>query len=282
MLNFLSISSEPTIKSLAIGKFDGLHLGHKALLRELKDPKALLIIEKENYTRPYLTPLNYRSKLIDMPLFFVFLEKISHLSALEFLGLLKNKFPHLERLVVGYDFRFGYKRKNDALFLKEHFKETIVVPEVKVENTSVHSKMIKLALNNGDLILANKLLGRHYEVLGEVIKGQGLGHKELVPTLNLKIKDFILPSFGVYASLVKIENQIDKSVSFLGNRLSTDKNFAIECHALDKTIENPPKELTLQFVEKIRDNMPFNSLKELKNQIQKDISTAKEILSNLC
>ncbi|PDW16540.1 riboflavin biosynthesis protein RibF [Helicobacter pylori] len=279
MLNFLSISSEPKIKSLAIGKFDGLHLGHQALFKELKDPKALLIIEKKHYTKGYLTPLKYRTKLVGMPLFFVYLEEISRLNALEFLELLKKKFHHLERLVVGYDFRFGHGRQNDALFLKERFEKTIIVPEVKVQNISVHSKMIKLALSHGDLSLANKLLGRPYEVCGEVISDQGLGHKELVPTLNIKTKDFILPSFGVYASLVKIKDQIyQKSVSFIGNRLSTDQHFAIECHVLDTIIENPPKEIALRWVQKIRDNMRFSSLKELKNQIQQDILMAKEIL----
>ncbi len=214
-----------------------------------------------------------------MPLFFVYLEEISRLNALDFLELLKKKFPNLERLVVGYDFKFGYQRQNNALFLKEHFKESIIVPEVKVQNISVHSKTIRLALNHGDLALANKLLGRPYEVCGEVIKGQGLGHKELVPTLNIKTKDFILPSFGVYASLVKIKDQTyQKSVSFIGNRLSTDQHFAIECHILDAIIENPPKEIALRWVQKIRDNMRFNSLKELKNQIQQDILMAKEIL----
>lgn len=214
-----------------------------------------------------------------MPLFFVYLEEISQLNALDFLELLKKKFPNLERLVVGYDFRFGHERQNDALFLKERFEKTIIVPEVKIQNISVHSKIIKLALSHGDLSLANKLLGRYYEVCGEVISDQGLGHKELAPTLNIKTKDFILPSFGVYASLVKIKDQIyQKSVSFIGNRLSTDHNFAIECHVLDTIIENPPKEIALRWVQKIRDNMRFNSLKELKNQIQQDILMAKEIL----
>lgn len=181
--------------------------------------------------------------------------------------------------MVGYDFRFGHGRQNDALFLKERFEKTIIVPEVKVQNISVHSKMIKLALSHGDLLLANKLLGRPYEVCGKVISDQGLGHKELAPTLNIKTKDFILPGFGVYASLVKIKDQIyQKSVSFIGNRLSTDHNFAIECHAIDTIIENPPKEIALRWVQKIRDNMRFNSLKELKNQIQQDILMAKEIL----
>ncbi len=279
MLNFLSISSEPEIKSLAIGKFDGLHLGHQALFKELKDPKALLIIEKKHYTKGYLTPLKYRTKLVGMPLFFVYLEEISQLNALEFLELLKKKFPNLERLVVGYDFRFGHERQNDALFLKERFEKTIIVPEVKIQEISVHSKIIKLALSHGDLLLANKLLGRPYEVCGKVISGQGLGHKELAPTLNIKTKDFILPGFGVYASLVKVKDQIyQKSVSFIGNRLSTDQHFAIECHVLDTIIENPPKEIALRLIQKIRDNMRFSSLKELKNQIQQDILTAKEIL----
>ncbi|EQL67402.1 riboflavin kinase [Helicobacter pylori FD703] len=279
MLNFLSISSEPEIKSLAIGKFDGLHLGHQALFKELKDPKALLIIEKKHYTKGYLTPLKYRAKLVGMPLFFVYLEEISRLNALEFLDLLKKKFPNLERLVVGYDFRFGHERQNDALFLKERFEKTIIVPEVKIKEISVHSKTIKLALSHGDLSLANKLLGRPYEVCGEVISDQGLGHKELAPTLNIKTKDFILPSFGVYASLVKIKDPIyQKSVSFIGNRLSTDQHFAIECHVLDTIIENPPKEIALRLVQKIRDNKRFFSLKELKNQIQQDILRAKEIL----
>jgi riboflavin kinase/FMN adenylyltransferase len=127
--------------------------------------------------------------------------------------------------------------------------------------------------------LANDLLGRRYTVDGEVISGQGLGKKELVPTINLQVKDYQLPLEGVYVTRTYINNIWYSSVSFLGHRVTTDDSYAVETHILDNEIGKAEGEVVLEFVDFIRINQKFDSLDALKAQIQNDIATAKKRLA---
>jgi riboflavin kinase/FMN adenylyltransferase len=111
-----------------------------------------------------------------------------------------------------------------------------------------------------------------------VIQGQGLGKKELVPTINLNVKEYQLPLEGVYATRTLIDGQWLNSVSFLGHRVTTDDSYAVETHILDKEIGEVNGEIKLEFVDFIRFNKKFNSLDALKEEIQNDIGMAKKIL----
>ncbi len=258
------------IKSITIGSFDGIHLGHQVLIDQAE---AMVIIERNG---GYLSSGYRRSDYLDKPCFFYHFEKIYQLSAKAFVEKLCIDFPKLETIVVGYDFEFGHKKEGNTALLNELFHgEVIVVDEVKVDNISVHSRTIKSYLKDGNLLLANRLLGRSLTVEGKVISGQGLGKKELVPTINLNIYDYQLPKNGVYVTRTKIKNEWLDSVSFVGIRQTTDGAFAVETYVLDKALEEIKGNVSLEFLEFIRENRKFNGLKELKTQINLDITYTK-------
>ena len=262
-----------TIKSIAIGSFDGLHIAHQKLIEEAE---AIVIIERNG---GYLTPGYRRSLYTPKLCCFYHFDKIKSLSPQEFVQKLNENFPKLEKIVVGYDFAFGKEKAGDAAHLDELFEaEVCIVKEVSYEGISVHSRTIKKYLKEGNIEMANCLLGRKYRIDGEVVRGQGLGKRELVATLNLLVYSYQLPKEGVYATRTKIENRWYNSVSFLGHRVTTDGSFAVETHILDEDVGVVHGEVWLEFIAFIRENKKFNGLEQLKKQIEDDILKAKEIL----
>ena len=259
------------IKSIAIGSFDGIHLGHQVLINQVE---AVVIIERNEGV---LTSGYRRSFYINKPCFFYHFEKIQVLSAKAFVEKINIDFPCLETIVVGYDFSFAYKKEGNAQLLKELFNGKVkIISEVKVENVSVHSKIIKEYLGTGNVSMVSKLLSRPFRVKGRVVSGQGLGKKELVPTLNLSVKNYRLPKNGVYASYSKIQNEWLLSVTFLGHRVTTDGSFAVESYVLDRDIGIVTGFIEIEFVKFIRENQKFNGLDALKKQIQEDILEVKK------
>jgi len=177
---------------------------------------------------------------------------------------------------VGYDFKFGKNRQGSLKKLKKEF-DLKVVDEVKIGTISVHSQVIRELLKDAKIKEANKLLGRIYSITSKTKKGQGLGKKELVATINLADCDFLLPKDGVYATKTVIENKEFLSATFIGKRDSTDGEFAIETHLIDTKINFLPKEVEIKFYDFVRDNKKFDTLSELKKQIKSDITKIKEI-----
>ena len=262
-----------TIKSIAIGSFDGIHIAHKTLIDQVD---ALVIIERNG---GYLTPGYKRSHFTSKVCCFYHFDVIKSLDPEAFVNMLKEDFPALETIVVGYDFHFGKNKAGNAQALRDLCdKEVIVVEEVSIENIPVHSRTIKTYLREGNIAMANKLLGREYSISGEVISGQGLGKNKLVATINLDVKSYQLPLEGVYATRTLIDDEWLDSVSFLGHRVSTDGSFAVETHILDKEIAEVYGQIELAFVSFIRKNKKFDSLDALKQQIKEDIDAAKKIL----
>jgi riboflavin kinase/FMN adenylyltransferase len=148
-----------------------------------------------------------------------------------------------------------------------------------MDGISIHSRVIDRLLRDGNLIMANKMLGRNYQIDGFQIKGQGLGSREFVPTINLKIKNYTLPRDGVYATFTRVGEERFKSITFLGHRSTTDGSFAVETHILDRAIKSEDNQrLFVEFVSDIRTNRKFESFGELKAQIDLDIKRAKEIM----
>lgn len=262
------------IKSLAIGHFDGIHLGHKALFSYCYDG-GILVIEND---RLKLTPK--RESFINLPIFYKNINDIKNLSPEEFIKLLKNEFVNLKKIVVGYDFKFGKNRSADAIFLKNIFDgEVVIVNEKKINNISVHSEKIREFLKKANIKMANLLLDRVYEIKGNLIKGQGLGKKELFSTINLDTSNYFLPKNGVYATFTNLNNKDFKSVTFIGNRLSTDDKFSVETHIIEPFSEDKINgKITIKFKDFIRDNKKFENLNELKFQISKDILKVQDIL----
>ena len=261
------------IKSIAIGSFDGIHIAHQRLIEQAE---AIVIIERNG---GYLTPGYKRSLYTSKVCCFYHFDKIKSLTPQEFVAKLKKDFPQLEKIVVGYDFAFGKAKAGDAAHLNALFDgEVCIIKEVSCEGVSVHSRTIKSYLAEGNINMANCLLGREYRIDGEVVKGQGLGKKELVPTLNLHVEDYQLPREGVYATRTKVNEKWLPSVSFLGHRVTTDGSFAVETHILDEDIDEADGQVWLEFIAFLRENKKFDGLDALKVQISDDICKAREFV----
>ena len=262
-----------SIKSIAIGSFDGIHIAHRALIENVD---ALVIIERNG---GYLTSGYRRSYCTDKICCFYHFDTIKSLEPSAFIAMLEADFPLLERIVVGYDFAFGKDKAGNAETLEKLYpKEVCIINEVKLEEISVHSRTIKAFLCEGDIPMTNRLLGRAYQIEGRVIRGQGLGKKALVPTLNLEVFEYQLPQAGVYATRTWIDGVWMDSISFLGHRVTTDNAYAIESHILGYIREESITKTKIYFVDKIRDNHKFESLNALEKQIKIDILIAKECL----
>jgi riboflavin kinase/FMN adenylyltransferase len=270
-----TILVKDNIDTIAIGSFDGIHLGHMRLIDRLGDNGALFVIDKDHAN---LTPGIKRSEYSKYPCMYYHFLKVKDLTGEEFISLLKKEFVNLKKIVVGYDFAFGKKRSCNAEDLKTLFNgEVEVVDEFLYDGVSVHSSVIRELLKSKEVDQANKLFGREYSICGKVIKGQGLGKEELYPTINIAVKEYLFPREGVYASRTRIGSKIYNSVTFIGTRVSTDGNFSIETHVLDKNID-VLDEVEIFFVHFLRENRKFNNLKDLKEQISQDIDKAKCML----
>lgn len=268
-----------TITSIAIGGFDGMHIAHQELFKNLDENGAIVSIES-GYAN--LTPKRYRQEYSIYPIFYYVLENIRHLEGCEFIKLLKEEFPNLKKIVVGFDFCFGKDRKYCIEKLKELFEgEVLVIDEIKIDNIAVHSRIIRDYLKNGNIKMANKLLGKEYKIYGQKIIGQGLGAKSFVPTINLKVDEFLLPNEGVYITKTILDEYEFDSITFLGHRLTTDGSYAVETHILDQDIENKDYTIQIKFYQKLRDNKKFDTFEELKNQIVNDIKSAKNYFINI-
>ena len=239
-----------------IGGFDGMHLAHQELI---KKSDCYLVIEKNTTLTPFFDRIEYNSKMLDL----LVLENIKELSKDEFIDILKNY--EIKEIIIGYDFRFGKNRRGDIKDLKKAFKVEMI-EEIKYQNIGIHSHIIRTFIQKNEITKANELLGHSYKIKGIRIKGQGLGNRELLPTINLNlIHNYTLPS-GVFITKT---NGIS-SISFIGRR-STDGNFSIETHILSSEFRVPSSKLIrIEFLEFIRNNRKFDDLKELKKQILKD------------
>ncbi len=264
------------VDTIAIGGFDGIHRGHKKLISKLGKHGALVVVDRNDAN---LTPMTKRSEYSNYPCAFYHFDIIKDLSGKEFLALLSKDFPNLKKIIVGYDFTFGKYKSHSANDLKIMFSgEVEIIEEYLYKGVSVHSSLIRQKIKEGLMSKANELLGREYSIKGQVIKGQGLGKKELYATINISVQHYIIPKNGVYATRTFLNNKYYNSISFVGIRHSTDEKFAIETHILDETKVEEAEEIELTFVKFLRENKKFNDLSELKQQITKDIRKAKKSL----
>jgi len=266
--------------SIAIGGFDGMHIGHQHLFAEL-DKNGTIVVIETGYAN--LTPKNDRKNFTKHHIIYIELDEIRHLNGEEFISYLKSMFPNLQKIVVGYDFHFGKNRKYSFNDLKSLFSGDVkVVDEVKLDEDSIHSHKIRKKLQIGDIKGANAFLGHNYTIKGKHINGQGIGKKELVATINIESDGYLIPKEGVYTTLTKIDDEeyYHPSVSFIGNRISTDGLFAIESHILDGEVCCKSK-ASISFVNFIRNNKKFETLDQLKEMIKKDIAIAKKELKLL-
>ena len=274
-------------QSLAIGKFDGMHKAHIKLLDLVgKDGIALSIAQ---VSASFITPPQERQRYTQVPFYRLRFDSIKTYSPMQFLELLFFIMPNLKRMIVGYDFCFGKDRIGSVSDIKSLLVdmgksqvEVVILQSQKYNDMPIHTSIIKELMRYGDIKNANAMLGRFYAIRGHIISGQGIGSKQLYPTINIKTSLYTLPKYGVYAGFCSLNNRKYKAVIFIGNRLSTDRHFCIESHILEECeiIAAQGQKAEVYFVERIRDNKKFNNLQDLKAQITQDIYIAKEILQN--
>jgi len=181
MPNFSTLLTKDNITAVAIGHFDGVHRGHKQLLKQLGEYGGLVVIDKN---KANITPGLKRAEYSRYPCFLYDFNEIKGLSGEEFIALLKRDFKNLQKIVVGFDFRFGRNRAWDKHDLRRIFDgEVVVVDEVCFDCMGVHSSAIFKYTTTAEIYTANRLLGREYSIEGCVIKGQGIGSRALGPTL---------------------------------------------------------------------------------------------------
>jgi len=252
-----------------------MHLAHQELFKKLDNNGGIIVIQT---TYANISPFRNRELHTNYPIYFYALENIKHLTGQQFVKLIKEEFPNLQKIVVGYDFHFGHRAAYNNQNLIEFFDGDVeIVDEYKIDNISVHSRIIRSYLRDGNIPLANKFLGYSYQLSGLTITGQGLGKKQFVPTINLKVSDFLIPQEGIYVTRTKLNDNVYDSVTFIGHRITTDRQFAIETHLLvDDLIQEVPKNVQVEFFQKVRDNRKFEQFEDLKKQIHDDIKYVKE------
>ncbi|CAA6800974.1 MAG: Riboflavin kinase (EC / FMN adenylyltransferase (EC [uncultured Campylobacterales bacterium] len=255
------------INSIALGSFDGIHLGHQALIEQLCHNSALIVVGKKI---PNLTLYNDKKKYSKKEVIELEFNEIRGLNDISFVQFLKKYFPNLKKIVVGYDFYFGKDRKYSMNNLKKLFTNTVIVKEKKHLGVSVHSGYIRELISDGQVNLVKEYLSRYYGFKANIIKGNGLGSKELFATFNLSNNTHLKPKNGVYITKTVLDNKSYNSISFVGNRLSVDNEYSIESHILEEFEEPVSLESEIYFMKFLRENKKFEILDELKSQISQD------------
>ena len=289
--------------ALALGSFDGLHLGHKKVIKAISKepigiptvvsfwphPREVLFGESRlRLDLPQEKTLLLKPLGIEQLVLVPFNKALASKSAETFVEEVLVKSLQAKHIAVGENFRFGRNREGDTSTLEKLGKsfgiKVSIIPILEDNHGRLSSSRIRKSLNEGDLKQAEKLLNRPYTFRGSVEKGKGLGKKIGWPTANLKIDGRkFLPSLGVYAALASIANKQERffAVMNLGPQPTIDPNSssAVEVHLLDQEINLLGKELIIEPVQRIRLQKKFENIKELSKQISLDAKLAKEILT---
>ena len=288
------------------GTFDGVHLGHQKILKRLNEvaeltngesvvitfyPNPRSVISPDNQIVKLLSTLEEKIELLEKSgvnnlLIVPFTREFSELSSEEFIQKILIETIGTKTLVIGYDHRFGKNREGGFDYLKlNKEKYGFGIEEISrqdIENVGVSSSKIRKALQEGDVPSADHFLGRNYSLSGVIVKGKQLGRTIGFPTANIQVREIakLIPSDGVYAVKVYYNDEAFGGMLNIGNRPTVDGTFqTVEVNIFEFDQEIYGEKLTIEFLQKIRNEQKFNGLDELKTQIAKDKITCKEILN---
>ena len=302
--NIKPVAGYPVV---AIGNFDGVHLGHQAILstavrraREHRGTSVVLTFEPHpkrvfhpEKTFKLLTTFQVKMRLIegigiDLAYVAEFNKKFSERSPEVFAkAFLKDQIGAKE-VIVGQNFRFGQDRAGtvaDLIRFGETYGFRVTVQEpVVVDRLTVSSSQIRRLLQEGDVRLAGKMLGRFYTIEGKVIHGDGVGESLGYPTANLRLPNELIPKVGIYAARIdflKTEGyKTQDGIVYIGTKPTfAKKAIAIEIHLLDFRENLYDKRLRVALIDRIREDQTFDSREALILQIKKDIQHARAILA---
>ncbi|SFE36956.1 bifunctional riboflavin kinase/FAD synthetase [Nitrosomonas sp. Nm166] len=292
--------------ALTIGNFDGVHLGHQAILTRLKERAHKLglpacVMTFEPHPREFLAPAqaparltSLREKLkliaqagIDCIHVCRFNDNFAKISPEQFITRILNRKLSVRWLLVGDDFRFGARRAGDFAMLQAFSAtngfEVEVMPSVTMDGQRVSSTTIRQALGGGDLNTATKLLGKPYSISGRVIDGDKLGQQIGFPTANIQLKNPHPPLSGIF--VVAVHGAIQSSpatilpgVASLGVRPTTHENgkLVLEVHLFDFSYKIYGQYLQVDFLHKLRDEEKYADIDTLIQQIKQDVAQAKD------
>ena len=284
----------PTVAT--IGFFDGVHLGHRFLIQQVKVAATQTGWQSSIITFPVhprqVIQSEFQPQLLSSPeekiellastgvdncILLPFTRELSQLTAYEFMQLLYDKYK-VRMLVIGYDHRFGHNRtetfEDYCRYGRELGIHIMQASAYTQEQDKVSSSAIRRALQNGDIRTATKFLGYHYYLEGMVVDGYKVGRKIGFPTANLRV-DFpnkLIPSIGVYAVYVYVNGEKHKGMLNIGYRptINNGTDLSIEVHILDFQGDIYHQKMRIEFIDFLRPEEKFNSVDELVLQMQKD------------
>jgi riboflavin kinase/FMN adenylyltransferase len=279
---------------IALGSFDGLHLGHMHLINRTAE------LAKENNAKSMIcTFKNHPLSVINQEICpKLIMDNNTKIKLLENTGIdivnlvnfdkdfmkitpeefIENmvKFYNAKGIVVGFNYRFGYKNLGDVEMLKaySHIQgyKLYVCDAISTNHEIVSSSKIRHLIAEGNITKANELLGRPHITIGEVIKGKQLGRTIGFPTINLNYnKKYILPKGGVYYTVVEYDNNLYKGITNIGyNPTVEGGKLSVETHILNFDKQIYGETIKINFVTRIRDEIKFNTIDELREQLLKD------------
>ena len=285
---------------IAIGNFDGIHLGHQKVLKQAKQeakknkiPLGLISFEpmpvmffnqkiKNHRINSLDQKKNQLKKLkLDFILLIKFNKKFSFISAEKFIKKIIFKKLRSKYVFVSRNFRFGKNRKGNINTLKKfqnaYGYKTIITAPFKKENKIISSSLIRKKIQLGKIAEVNKLLNRPWSIEGKVIKGSRRGRKIGFPTCNIKLIDYKIPKLGVYSVMVEIGQTKKKGIANIGYRPTFNGQsllLEVNIFGINKNLYN--KIIKVNFIRFIRPEKRFKNLEQLKKQIKTDINLAKK------
>ena len=298
-------SNQKTI--VTIGTFDGVHMGHKKILERISKraiamnceslaltffPHPRMVLQHDTSIK-LLNTLEEKIKLLeqlglDNLIIHPFDKEFSQLSAEDFVKKILVDQLHVQKIVIGYDHRFGRNRTADISDLIQFgLKYNFEIEEISAEeinDIAVSSTKIRNALMDGEIETAADYLGYRYSLTGKVVKGKQLGRTIGFPTANIEVDETykLIPKNGVYIVSSVLENQLVYGIMNIGNRPTLNgESQTIEVHFLHFNQDLYDQNIEIVFIKYIREEVKFNSLEDLKTQISKDQSFAIDFISKL-
>lgn len=303
-------TSASTFKSdrhtvVTIGTFDGVHIGHSAILKRLVEtakkedldsvvltffPHPRMVLQQHSEIS-LLNTIDERAQLLEKTglehlVIHQFTHAFSRLTALEYVRDILVNGLKAKKIIIGYDHRFGRNRTANIENLKEfgltYGFEVEEISAKELDDVTISSTKIRNALNAGDIETANSYLGYNYMLTGKIEKGKALGRTINYPTANLKLKEKykLIPKNGVYVVASIIEGKKIFGITSIGtNPTVGGKKRTIETHFLNFNKDLYGKEITIEFLKHIRDEETFDSIEELRQEIEIDEKKAIQFLN---
>jgi riboflavin kinase/FMN adenylyltransferase len=294
-----SAPPDPGPSAVALGLFDGVHLGHRAILGTALtraraagleavactfDPHPMEVLQPDRAPRP-ITTLDERLALIgetgvDAVVVLPFTRELASIEPEAFVKDVLLERLRAREIVVGYNHRFGRGARGDARLLQDLAARggfrAHVVPPMTVDGAAVSSSEIRTALQRGDVTTAARGLGRPYSIAGPVTSGAGRGRTLGFPTANIESDRPVLVARGVYWGRVEVDGRWHSTVVNVGVRPTFgESTLAVEAHLLDFAGDLYGRRVRLEFLERLRDEMRFPSVEDLKAQVARDIAAAR-------